>query len=116
MNKKSIKLILAMTILTVILSVFTTHNVYQILSLFGILTFVLVSSSFLQANQEHFYKELNVIKDKISQAETPEDLLELRAKLVNHSKKAYNTHAKYKAESVYFYLNSRLKHDFKEKV
>lgn len=113
MNKKHIKLSIAITILAVLLTAFTTHNVYQITIFCAIITLILVSSSFLQAHQEEFYNKLNSIKNKATLAKTPEDLLNLRKELQHHSKKAYDTHAKYKVDRIYSYINSRLTHDFK---
>jgi low affinity Fe/Cu permease len=113
MNKKYIKLAIAITFLAVILTAFTSHNAYQITIICAILTFILVGSVFLQAHQEEFYEKLNSIKSQAVLAKTPEDLLTLRNELTDHSKKAYNTHAKYNVDLICSYINSRLKHDFK---
>lgn len=100
-------------VLAIILTTVTTHNVYQILFLCTILTFILISSSFVQTHVEEFYAELNTIRNEAKNAKTPEDLLILRNKLNKHSQKAYDNHAKYNIEILYVYINSRLKHDFK---
>lgn len=113
MNKKYIKLAIAITFLAVILTAFTTHNAYQITIFCAIITLILVGSSFLQAHQEEFYEKLNSIKTQAVLAKTPEDLLNLRSELNHYSKKAYNTHAKYNVDMIYSYINSRLTHDFK---
>ena len=62
---------------------------------------------------DNFYEELYEIKDKALLSESASELNELKVRLEEYRKIAYNNHTKYDIDQEIIFINNRLKNEFK---